>query len=278
MHIGSMTVESVIDGEIRRTFEQLYTSAPAEQLARARAEYADPISGEIAMTIGSQVVRDGDRVVLFDAGLGPNPTGAFVGGTFRSALRARGLSPGDITDVVFTHLHADHIGWSTREGRPFFANATYHCDQRDWDHFMSEHYEIPPWELASTRPEQDAARVRLAPLADRIAFWEGDAEVLPGIRAIDAAGHTPGTDVFRLESDGSAGLLLGDVVHSVPELLHDWQFPVHADADAALRAIARVRSELVQEGIPCSAAHFTGMTWGCVRDDGDGPIWEPVSE
>src|SRR5690606_23000821 len=88
----------------------------------------------------------------------------FRGGDLPASLSALGVAREDVTDVVYTHLHADHIGWATRDGQPYFPNATHHCDRRDWDHFVSPEYEIPAWERAATTAEEDAARVRLAPL------------------------------------------------------------------------------------------------------------------
>ena len=47
-----------------------------------------------------------------------------------------GVQPDDVTDVLFTHLHFDHVGWATQQGRVVFPNATYRCDERDWAHFV----------------------------------------------------------------------------------------------------------------------------------------------
>ncbi len=274
--LGSMTIDTIVDGETRRTIDFLYPEAPEAERAEAES-FSDAITGELVMTIGSYLVRDGDRVILFDTGVGSQPTGNFIGGALRSGLLARGIALNEVTDVIFTHLHADHIGWATQNGQPLFPNATYRCDRRDWDHFVSDDYEIPAWEATSTHPEHDAARIRLAPLADHMVFWEGDAQILPGITAIDAAGHTPGTDAFLLECDGERALLLGDVVHSVHELLFGWRFPVHDDPEAALTSLARIRALLVEQQLPCSAAHFTGMSWGRVIDDGTRFTWHPIA-
>lgn len=270
-----MSVDAAVDGELRRTIDGLYPDAPAKEREEAIRTSG---TGDLVMTVGSTVIRTGDRVILVDCGVGPDPVGSFHGGVLRSSLAALGLSPNDVTDVLYTHLHADHIGWSTIDGRPFFPNAIYRCDIRDWSHFTAADYELEPWELASTRPEFDAARVRLAPLADRMVFWEGDAELLPGVTAIDAAGHTPGTCALLLESGESRALILGDVVHSVPELLYGWRFPVHADPVAALAAIERLRDLAETDNIPVTAAHLTGMAWGRVRRDGDRHLWDPLED
>ncbi|HVW45076.1 MAG TPA: MBL fold metallo-hydrolase, partial [Amycolatopsis sp.] len=264
MRIGSMTITSLVDGEMSGPLGYFYPDDDVSELTGLDRMF-DPVSGNAIISIGSYLIQGGGRVVLVDAGAGPRPKSPPVaGGALRSALLAAGVDPGEITDVVFTHLHFDHIGWATHEGAPFFANATYHCDRRDWDHFMSPAYDVPDWEQRATHPETDAAAVRLAPVADRMSFWEGDAEVLPGISAIDAAGHTPGTCALVIESAGERGLLLGDIVHTQPELLYAWRFRTHDDPVRAVKQIVAIRSLLADEDIPCSGSHFPGLSWGKV--------------
>jgi glyoxylase-like metal-dependent hydrolase (beta-lactamase superfamily II) len=95
--------------------------------------------------------------------------------------------------------------------------------------------------------------------------------------AVDAAGHTPGTTALLVESNGERGMILGDIVHSVPELLRGWRFAVHTDPAEAVAAIERLRALLVADEIPCTAAHLTGMTWGRVRRESGKFHWEPIN-
>jgi glyoxylase-like metal-dependent hydrolase (beta-lactamase superfamily II) len=95
------------------------------------------------LPIGCFVVRTRDRVVLIDAGLGPErqePPGGMhlVGGQLPTGLRALGIAPDDITDVICSHLHADHVGWLFGpDARPFFAQATIWFGAADWRHFVA---------------------------------------------------------------------------------------------------------------------------------------------
>lgn len=277
MRIGSVTITSLVDGEMNGPLDYFYPHDEASGLSGFDGMF-DPVSGNAIISIGAYLIQDGDRVVLVDAGAGPQPKSPPVaGGALRSALLAAGVDPGEITDVVFTHLHFDHIGWATHEGAPFFANATYYCDRRDWDHFMSPGYDMPAWEKNATHPATDAATVRLAPVADRMSFWEADAEVLPGVSAIDAAGHTPGTCALVIESNGERGLLLGDIVHTQPELVRAWRFRTHEDPARAVDQVVAIRSLLADEGIPCSGSHFPGLSWGRVeRADADAYLWHDI--
>jgi len=62
-------------------------------------------------------------------------SGTFQGGAMLNNLAALGVQPEQVTDVIFTHLHFDHVGWASADGVRVFPNAVYRCDARDWEHF-----------------------------------------------------------------------------------------------------------------------------------------------
>ena len=90
----------------------------------------------LEIALGGFLVRTGERVVLVDTGIGALDAAGLRGGEFLDNLAALGVSPADVTDVLLTHLHFDHVGWATRHGEIVFPNATYRCDARDWSHFV----------------------------------------------------------------------------------------------------------------------------------------------
>lgn len=275
MRIGDMQIDPLIDGEAAVPPEAGYAN-PTDW--SAFEHYLDPCTGLQINTLGGFLVRFDDKVVLVDAGVGPKPTFPFVGGSLRSALFAVGVSALDVTDVIFTHLHADHIGWATVDGKPYFPNATYRADRRDWDYFCDPGYEPPDWERAATDFPVDAAAVRLAPVAARMEFFEGSQEIFVGIESIEASGHTPGSTVLRLSSAGEQGFLLGDLVHTQPELTEDrWHFWAHLDAEAGMNSIERVRKVLIDTKAPFAAAHFPGLKWGQLSTDGARVVYEAIA-
>jgi len=240
----------------------LYTNKEREDW-KEHEQFLDPCTGNYVNTLGGFLIRSGDRVIVLDTGIGSKPMYPWLGGGFRSSLLSKGVAPGDVTDVVFSHLHLDHIGWAAQHGKPFFSNATYRCDRRDWDFFVSPDYEMPEWESSTSNPAEDSAANRLAPVASRMEFFEGSQGLFPGISTIESSGHTPGSTVLLLESGGEKGLLLGDLVHSEPELYDDnWDFVNHVDHDAGRESIEKIRKLILDEVIPFAAAHFTGMRWG----------------
>jgi glyoxylase-like metal-dependent hydrolase (beta-lactamase superfamily II) len=210
--------------------------------------------GMLQFDIGGFLVRAaGDRVVLVDAGLGPqsgmmrNGLGSFQGGALLDSLAAHKVRPEDVTDVLFTHLHFDHVGWASQEGVVTFPNATFRCDIRDWQHF------------------RDNERVRpiLGPVQDRLQTWSGSGPICPGVDAMSAPGHTPGSTIVVISSGTARGLLLGDVVHCPVELLEDeWSGVGDVDPALAKRTRNALARELEGTDTPMAAAHFPGLVFG----------------
>jgi glyoxylase-like metal-dependent hydrolase (beta-lactamase superfamily II) len=167
--------------------------------------------------------------------------GHYQGGELLNSLSALGVSASDITDVVFTHLHFDHVGWASREGAIVFPNATYRCDARDWAHF------------------QDNERVQpiLAPVLERLETWSASGPLCAGIDLMTAPGHTPGSTIMVLSSGTARALLLGDVVHCPVELIDDeWAGLGDVDADLAKKTKMRWRARSKAPRRPVAAAHF----------------------
>lgn len=246
--VGDIEVLPVVDGSARLAPTDAYAGTTEEQWL-PHQEFLDE-NGMLELTLGGFVIRTGDRVVLVDAGLGllNDPTGTFVGGQMLDSMRAVGVTPEDVTDVVFTHLHFDHVGWATQKGRIVFENATYRCDARDWAHFVG--------------PDPGATK-KLSPLADRLETFNADGRLMPGIDVQFAPGHTPGSTIIVLSSGTERAMLLGDVVHCPIELLDDeWAGMGDVDPELAKRTRAALNREIEGSDVPVAAAHFPGMQFG----------------
>ena len=125
MRIGSIEVTQVIDAMGVVDPVALWATAAGAGGATKGARQVDWAQhasllrddGRLDMPVGSFLVRSGDQLVLIDLGYGPEPPSGLSGGALLANLRAVGVQPGDITDVVFSHLHPDHVGWASRVGR-----------------------------------------------------------------------------------------------------------------------------------------------------------------
>jgi glyoxylase-like metal-dependent hydrolase (beta-lactamase superfamily II) len=177
-------------------------------------------------------------------------------------LRALAVEPADVTHVLFTHLHRDHVGWAANGGVAVFPRARLVCGAADRAYFVEQRHDPSVVE-------------RLGPCTDRLETFEDGTE-LPGIAATAAPGHTPGSTVVTV-SDGEKRLvLLGDVAHFPVQLLETgWTTPW--DIDPALAR--RTRESLVRVAVDDRSAwlvgaHFPGMRPGRLLDHGSGLRWE----
>jgi glyoxylase-like metal-dependent hydrolase (beta-lactamase superfamily II) len=261
MKLGSITIDPVRDGVAVIPPSMAYTDKDEGAWAPHR-QFLDA-DGNLSMALGGFLVRDSssDRVVLVDAGVGNITRGPFIGGELLASLAALGVQPEDVTDVVFTHLHFDHVGWATQQGEIVFTNATYRCDERDWTHFVGP---VGPGASPgdSHRPDEGATR-KLEPIAGRLETWSGGGSLLPGIDLMDGAGHTPGSTIVVLSSGTERAMLLGDVVHCPVELLDDeWNGMADVDPELARRTRLALARELEGDDVPVAAAHFEGLRFG----------------
>jgi glyoxylase-like metal-dependent hydrolase (beta-lactamase superfamily II) len=268
MLIGDIEILPVLDGSAHLPPTAAYVGTTEEDWAPHRA-LLDP-DGRLEMAFGGFLVRSGDRIGLIDAGLGPeSPTALMSGGQMLDSLAALDVSPGDITDMIFTHLHFDHIGWASRAGQAVFPNATYRCDERDWEYFVD-----PPAELRQPIEEDNelaalvapgSGKPLLEPITNRLEPWRESTTLMPGVDVRLAGGHTPGSGVIVISSGAARAVLLGDVAHCPIELLDDeWAGLGDVDPVMANRTRVALMRELEQEDIPMTASHFPGLQFGRV--------------
>jgi glyoxylase-like metal-dependent hydrolase (beta-lactamase superfamily II) len=276
--VGELEVLPVFDGYSREDpthFYRLHPDAPwrrgeAGDDWSERREFLDD-DGLIEHGLGGFLVRTRDRVVLIDTGVGPNQIGPYgpynrviAGGELPQRLRDLGVDPGDITDVLFSHLHPDHYGWATANDAALFPNATFRCHALDWEHFV-----VRPGDALSGFSKE------LLSLTDRLVTWDRDGPVLPGIDAQLAPGHTPGSTILVLSSGASRAVLLGDVVHCPVELVEDeWASLGDVDPELAKRTKVALARELEGTDIPVAGPHFPGMRFGRLLAGEGRRLWQ----
>lgn len=271
MRIGSLEVQSVWDGFWTFPVELMFPSQAPEDWARHET-HLDP-DGRFRMDVGGYLVRTDTRTMLVDLGYGA-PTSFFpqFEAKFLESLAALGQSPVDITDVILTHLHFDHFGLASRDGRPVFPNATYRCHLKDWDVFVTEGAP-QPFADALGLPSANAGHW-LDPVQDRLEPWAGDTTIAPGIDVLDAPGHTPGHSVVLLSSGGDRALLLGDVVHTPVELVEPaWQMIGDDDPAQSRRTRDSLVSEFAGTDTRIAAGHFPDLRFGRLVTDGENINW-----
>lgn len=204
------------------------------------------------------LVETGTETVLFDTGLTPEGIVA--------ALTAAGRRPEDITLIVLSHLHADHIGGLMRDGEPVFANARLIAGRREWDH----------WAAAGN----DGFERLLRPFADSIELIGDGDSPFSGATAILAPGHTPGHMVFGLQSDGARLMLTADTAnHVLWSVAHpDWEVRFDLDRAGAIATRQRILGRIADERVPFIGYHMPFPAVGFLERDAGGFRFRPAGD
>jgi len=237
-------------------------------------------SGRVVASIGGFLIRTGGRNILVDTGYGDRRDefpgfGPFVGGGLLDNLAAIGLEPGDIDMVIYTHLHLDHIGWTSRvlDGRRelTFANASHLLMPREWEFWGSQE---PDQFQRALGP--GVAEVR-QPLEKRLEFIRDGQVIAPGVNVIATPGHTPGHLSLVVSSGAERAIILGDVMHCPVQFDEaDWSVVFDVDKKLARRTRDRVMKELEDPSTITADGHFPDVVFGRVMPAQGKRYWRRI--
>ena len=275
MMLGDFEVTALSDGTSPMPVQQLLTGITPAQTEQALKAAFQPLPYE--MNFNAFLVNTGSRLVLFDTGAG-HLLGKDLG-ELAARIRACGYRPEQVDDIYITHMHPDHIGGLSEQGRRVFPNAVVHANRHDADFWLSEaQRDKAP---AAQREFFDDAMAALKPYiqAGRFKTFSDDAQLAPGIRAVPLAGHTPGHTAYLVESKGRKMLVWGDVIHVPAVQFAQPQVAIHFDIDSpeAVAARERILAEAARNGYLVAGAHLSFPGLGHLRKDGSGYRWIPVS-
>jgi glyoxylase-like metal-dependent hydrolase (beta-lactamase superfamily II) len=232
----------------------VFTETSKEDLTKALADNFLP-TDSVSMEQNALVVNTGNQLVLIDTGIGAfkmmgNDTGRLV-----ANLKAAGINPADVDVILLTHAHADHcFGLVAADGSRTFPNAQVYITQADYDFWTDEAKVTDP----HIGQFVAATRKHLMPQRERIAFIKGGQEVVTGIQAIAAPGHTVGHVAFMITSQGQSICNVGDLVHHHIISIATPRKAFSYDTDGKLGVTSRLKALDMLAGlkIPLIAYHF----------------------
>lgn len=272
--IGDLTVTAIHDGFARRPLEGFVKNADIKDVEAAmRAAFLPTDALPIPFT--TLVVQNGANLILLDTGNGD--MGAPTSGLWMSNFRAAGFKPEDVTHVVISHFHGDHVnGLRLKDGSSPFANAQVHVPATEWAFWMSD-------ENMMKAPEtgrggfQNARRV-FTPIADKVVRYEAGKEIAPGLMAIAAPGHTPGHTAIGLTSAGKSLIFMADLTNH-PALFvknPDWSAVFDMNADEARATRRKMLDMAATERTQVAFYHAPFPATGFIAKDGNGFELVPV--
>ena len=279
-HVGDHEIIVIYDGAIGVKLKFLAVNAPEDEVRAVLGQHGLG-DGFIRLPIGNVLVRIGDRKVLLDTGTGSSELvrkvlGDYVGGLVPT-LKQIGVSPEDVTDVIFSHSHLDHVGATSVDGELVFPNAQHYLPALEWE--FLKHGEVPD----HVAPLVDFAKRQLAPLdvdGGQLSLYGDGDELAPGIRAVSMPGHSAGHHGLEIASRGERLLLPFDVLgHFVVSLEHpEWLMAPDAEQPSiAIDTRRRFLARAADEQLAVLAHHFPFPGLGRVVRQGDVFRWVPTS-
>ena len=273
MTLGKLRITAVSDGTVTVPLDTLLTHISPEKLREAMAR--DALTPQAETSINAYVIDDGKKRVLVDTGAGE--LFGRNGGHLLTNLAAAGYPAETIDTVLLTHIHADHSGGVSRAGKPAFPKAEVFVDKRDVDFWLNP-ANVNRVEASQAHTFAESERtLRPVITAGRLKTFLAPATLTGGIRAESTAGHTPGSVLYRVESEGQTLVLWGDIIHAKAVQMPEPDVAIHFDVNQqqAVSTRERILRQAADQGYWVAAAHISFPGLGHVQRDGQGYRWVP---
>ncbi len=269
---GRFKVTTLSDGYL--TLPTTMVAPETEAAAREKALAAAGQSGtNYRSPLNVTLLESEKEKILLDAGAGTRFMQS--AGKLEEALMDKGLEPDQITHVVFTHAHPDHL-WGTINDfdEIAFPSASFHISEAEWNFWMAD-------DVLTKLDEQRkvfaiGAQRNLKAIKERISTFKPGAELVAGLRAIDTSGHTPGHVSFEVGDRRSLMAVLGDALtHPVVSFEYpDWQPAMDQEPDKAVATRKRLLDRLATDKHQLIGYHLPEPGLGRVARKGQGFAFE----
>jgi glyoxylase-like metal-dependent hydrolase (beta-lactamase superfamily II) len=284
--LNGIDIFQVIEIEIGKEVQGNFTGvATTEEVAKIKwlfPSYVDP-DGSFKSIVQAFVLAIGKRVIVVDTCIGNDkdrkielPRWHNLQTDFLAKFRQTGFTPEDVTDVLCTHMHMDHVGWNTtlKDGKwvPTFKNARHYFAQTEYDYWLTDPVEAG---VGNHQSFKDS----VVPIieAGMAHFVPDTADLGDGISLIPTPGHTPGHTSIRIRTDAGDIYVTGDSMHHPCQLAHThWTAAIDQSPQDAVNSRRRLLELTASTNAFLAGSHFAVPSIGRVVHAGPGDVGEYV--
>ena len=275
MKLGAFEITALSDGTVALPMDKLLTNTTAQKVNALLAK--SYLKAPVETSVNGYLVNTGSKLVLIDAGaaglFGPTL------GKLVANLKLSGYQPEQVDEIYITHMHADHVGGLVADGKRVFPNATVRADALEGGYWLSQaNLDAAP---ADAKSFFQGAMASLGPYqaAGKLKPFEGATDLVPGIRAVPARGHTPGHTVYVAESEGQRMAFWGDLMHVAAVQFAFPAVTIQFDSDPKAAAPQRMKNfaDAARQGYLVAGTHLSFPGVGQLRAEGRGYRWLPIN-
>ncbi len=273
--LGDFEVTAISDGTVQLPMDKLLVDVKPADFDKAIKKYH--LTVPVDTSVNAYLINTGSKLVLIDSG-----AGSFFGptlGKLVANIKAAGYALEQVDEIYITHMHGDHIGGLSANGAAVFPNAVVRADKHDADYWLSKANMDKA--SADNKGGFEHAMTAFQPYiaAGKFKPFEGNTDLVPGVKAIAAYGHTPGHTIYLVESKGQKLILWGDLMHLAAMQFARPSVAVHFDSDnkAAIAEREKAYATAAKEGYLIGSAHLSFPGLGYLHTEGKGYGWIPVN-
>ena len=273
--LGDFEVTALSDGTVALPVDTLLTNTTKAKSDKTLAR--NFLKSPVETSVNGYLINTGTKLVLVDTGaaglFGPTL------GRLAESLKAAGYQPEQVDEIYLTHMHPDHVGGLMAGDKMAFPNAIVRADQHDADFWLSQaNLDKAP---ADAKGFFQGAMASLNPYvaAGKFRPFNGSTDLMPGVKAIAAPGHTPGHSIYVVESAGQKLVLWGDLMHVAAVQFPEPSVTIQFDTDSKTAAVQRKRAyaDAARHGYLVGSAHLLFPGLGHLRAEGKGYAWVPLN-
>ena len=272
--VGDIEITAINDGFAMRPLEGFVRNAELADVKKAMAEAFLP-DNALPITFTTLVVKTGGKTVLIDTGNGDS--GAPTSGRWMANFRAAGFDPAQVDTVLISHFHGDHInGLRLKDGNAVFPKAEIMVPETEWAFWMDD-------AKMNSAPEglkggfQNVRRV-FGQVAKDVKQFQPEKELVSGISAVAAPGHTPGHVAFRIASGGKQFLMVSDITNHPALFVRNpaWAAVFDMDAEKARETRVKMLDMVAADRTQVAFYHAPFPATGHILKDGSGFRFVPI--